>query len=383
MFKKMDKILLFTSLALFIFGLVMVFSASSVTAYNSGLSPNYYFIRQLVFLLAGFFVALFIMSFNLKSEGWISFGLIFIVTGALIYLIFYGTPINNAKSWIILANGSITIQPSEFAKVISIVWIPFMIYSQKQYTGWIKYIIVCIFVVIISFFIAIEPDFGTAVIYGLICLTLFFVINENHEIKVKIMKFGGAFLILILFAVIILISSNPKVFDRQLGRIQALGTNPCSEENFYDTGTQRCNGFIAFNNGGLTGKGLGDSTQKYLYLPEAYTDFIFPIVVEETGFICGALSLILMGVVLFRIFRIAKKASTDNGKVICIGVFIYILIHMFVNLGGILGIIPLTGVPLPFLSYGGSYTMCLVASLAFVQRVAIETYNDKNKKVTK
>ena len=150
-------------------------------------------------------------------------------------------------------------------------------------------------------------------------------------------------------------------------------SNPCSEEKFYTTGTQLCNGYIAFNNGGLTGLGLGNSTQKYLYLPEAYTDFIFAITVEELGLISGIVILMLMFIVLWRIFIISKRASTESGKLMCYGIFWYILLHIIVNLGGIMGLIPLTGVPLPFLSYGGSFLICLVTSITIVERVAIES----------
>ena len=160
-------------------------------------------------------------------------------------------------------------------------------------------------------------------------------------------------------------------FDRQLSRFDY--SEPCSEEKFYSTGNQVCNGYIAMNNGGLLGRGLGNSTQKYLYLPYAYTDFIFAIIVEELGFVTAIIIILLIFVVLWRIFIIGKRSNSEHGKLICNGVFWYILIHLLVNLGGITGLIPLTGVPLPFLSYGGSYLMCVMVSLAFVQRVAIET----------
>ena len=177
-----------------------------------------------------------------------------------------------------------------------------------------------------------------------------------------------------LGVVILLLLMNNGVqifFERQLSRFDYF--NPCSEEKFYTTGTQLCNGFIAFNNGGLTGLGLGNSTQKYLYLPEAYTDFIFAIITEELGLILSVIILLLMLFVLWRIFIIAKGANTERGKLMCYGIFWYILLHIVINLGGIMGLIPLTGVPLPFMSYGGSFLMCLVVSITIVLRVSIES----------
>ena len=138
------------------------------------------------------------------------------------------------------------------------------------------------------------------------------------------------------------------------------------------TGSQVCNGYIAINNGGLTGKGLGNSTQKYLYLPEPYTDFIYAIIVEELGVITGVLLILSYMFIMFRILIIGRKSPNNRGAVLCYGVAIYIFLHIAVNLLGIMGVIPMTGVPLPFMSYGGSFTLCLIAGLTLVQRVSIE-----------
>ena len=119
---------------------------------------------------------------------------------------------------------------------------------------------------------------------------------------------------------------------------------------------------------------MGDSTQKYLYLPESYTDFIFPVIVEELGLITGILILLIYGYIIFRILKLAKSTYTLTHGLICYGVAAYIFVHIFINLVGILGIMPLTGVPLPFLSYGGSYALSLTIALTLVQRVSVETY---------
>ena len=150
-----------------------------------------------------------------------------------------------------------------------------------------------------------------------------------------------------------------------------------------DSGYQLCNSFIAFKNGGVTGQGIGKSTQKYLYLPESYTDFIFPIIVEEWGLLVGVVIILLYLFVLFRIYMIARRAINLEGSLLAYGVCIYMFLHIAVNLVGVMGIGPLTGVPLPFLSYGGSYVVSLMVSLAIVQRVAIESNNNKKKKSKK
>jgi cell division protein FtsW len=150
-------------------------------------------------------------------------------------------------------------------------------------------------------------------------------------------------------------------------------TSPCSEENYYTTGNQVCNGYIAINNGGMKGLGLGNSIQKYLYLPEAHTDFIFCIIIEELGLRMGLFILLLYLILLTRIILIGKRSLNNRDSLICYGAAFYIFIHIMVNLCCVFGMLPMTGVPLPFMSYGGSYTWCLIIILSFVQRVNIET----------
>ncbi|MEG0995182.1 MAG: FtsW/RodA/SpoVE family cell cycle protein, partial [Bacilli bacterium] len=221
--------------------------------------------------------------------------------------------------------------------------------------------------IIIFSLIFIQPDLGTAVIFLGIVATLFFI-SPVHK-KIKNQTFLAA-LMLIVFGALILTNSGAKIFqDRQLERLNF--KNPCSR--LLSTGDQVCNGYIAINNGGLGGVGLGNSTQKYLYLSEPYTDFIFAIIVEELGFIIGAVIIILEGLVLWRIIKIGKNSYTNRGALMCYGICVYIFLHIIINLGGLLGLIPLTGVPLPFMSYGGSFTLCLMISIAIVERVAVET----------
>ena len=153
--------------------------------------------------------------------------------------------------------------------------------------------------------------------------------------------------------------------------------NPCSK--YESTGYQVCNAYIAINNGGLTGVGLGKSTQKYSYIPEPHTDMVFAIIAEENGVLICSLIFIAYIIILYRILKLSMKTKKISNKYICIGVATYIFLHIFINLGGLFGVIPLTGVPLPFLSYGGSFTLSLIASLGIIQRIHIETKNEKIK----
>ena len=220
--------------------------------------------------------------------------------------------------------------------------------------------------VAMAILIIIQPDLGTAIIFSVIVFFLFFSSPITKEIKAKVFLGCSAFLVILLL--IITTSGKTVLLERQLSRFDY--RNPCSK--LLSTGSQVCNGYIAINNGGLTGVGLGNSTQKYLYLPEPYTDFIFAIIVEEMGSLFGILILLLYMFVLFRILMVGRRSYTNRGAMMCYGIAIYIFCHIAVNLLGLFGLMPLTGVPLPFMSYGGSFTICLVASLTIVQRVSIE-----------
>ena len=145
------------------------------------------------------------------------------------------------------------------------------------------------------------------------------------------------------------------------------------------TGYQVCNGFIAIKNGGVFGLGFGNSTQKYLYLPEAHTDFIFPIICEELGIIVGGLIILGYGFMLWRILLIAKKATNIRNSILAYGTFIYLSLHIIINLLGVLALMPLTGVPLPLLSYGGSFNINVILLLFMCQRISIESKESKIK----
>ena len=371
---KLDKPLLVVTFIFFIFGLIMILSASSMESYmRYNYSPYHYFLRHAIFLVLGFILFCFMIIFPTKNYKKLDIFIIGVIILALIGLPFLGHNAKNAVSWYKI--GPITIQPSEFAKVALIIYLSSYYEKNKDRLDnqWniIKPIIVAF---IIIGLVIIQPDMGTSVIIGLITLMMFYgvpISKKNRSIFNKIFL-GG-----ILVVVLVFITTGGKILQSyQLDRLNFL--DPC--ERYQDkTGYQLCNCFIAFKNGGLKGQGLGASTQKYLYLPESYTDFIFPIVVEEWGLIVGIVILCAYAFVLFRIIQISRRASNLRGSLICYGVFAYLLTHIIVNLFGVMGMIPLTGVPLPFLSYGGSYTICLMIAMGLVQRVAIESKKNTNK----
>lgn len=374
-FSKMDRPLLIVTIIFFIFGLMMIQSASSMESFmRYDYSPYHYFFRQLLFLVIGVFLFLFIILFPTKNYKKLSSFFMIIIFIALVGLLIYRHEANSAVSWYKI--GPITIQPSEFAKIAIIIYLGMYYekYKDNLDNQWtiIKPIL---FTIILTGLIAIQPDMGTAIIIGLITIMIFYAVPINKKYRSIFNKIflGGIFIV-----TVILIATGGKFLqDYQLERFNFL--DPC-ERYQEKSGYQLCNSFIAFKNGGLTGQGIGESTQKYLYLPESYTDFIFPIIVEEWGLIVGIIILFMYLFVLFRIIKISRKASLLHNSLICYGVFAYMLSHIAVNLLGVMGVVPLTGVPLPFLSYGGSYAMCLFISLGLVQRAQIESSIKKKDK---
>ena len=376
LFQKIDKPLFFLSLIYTILGLVMVLSASSVSAvlrYN--VSSSYFFVRQLLFMGAAWFVGLFfILKIPTKKYRFLApiylFGTI-----SLLFLVFgYGAIAGGAQSWLDL--GFFNLQPTEFVKTALILYMAvFYEKSIKKRKPFAYNFIPIIFAVIAFFLVAMQPDFGGAVIIAGIVFFTFLTVPFEKESSVQIIKFVG---VAGLLAAAILLYSGSDIFNStQLARLKF--QNPC-ERYMEDTGYQVCNGFIAYHNGGLFGVGLGNSSQKYLYLPEAHTDFIFPILVEELGLIVGILIILGYVYMLYRILKIAKNADSIRNAIVCYGTFIYLLMHLLINLMGTLALVPLTGVPLPFLSYGGSFNLNVVAMLFVVQRIAVENKQNAEKR---
>lgn len=366
--KYTDKILLVISVILFAFGLVMVFSASNITAFmRYYASPYRFLIKQALFLFAGVIISLIVIKTSTKAYGVLSWPAIIGIICALGFVLVYGKTTNSATSWFPI--GPFGFQPSEFAKVIMIVWMASFYEIKRKnlntYSTSLFPILICLIVVALMMA---QPDLGTAIIFGVIVIFIFMIVPIDIGIKLK--TIGITIGIGLVGCMVVMNSGKSLILERQLSRLDF--SNPCSEEKFYNDGNQICNAYIAVNNGGLFGKGLGNSTQKYLYLPEAHTDFIFAIVLEECGLLIGILILVLYFILLARIIIIGKRAINNMGAVMCYGVAVYIFLHIVINLMGIFGMMPMTGVPLPFISYGGSFTICLIMALTIVQRVNIE-----------
>lgn len=377
-FHDLDKPLLFVSMALFIFGLLNIVTASSRAAVvNYDVSIYYYFYRQLLFITIGLIMSLIIIKIDTKSYK-IIIPALFVVVIILNLVALTGEELSGSKNWIDL--GFIKLQPSEFSKPIIIVLMSIMFekYYRKLRTLDSKRYnaigIILFLSMIIPALIFLQKDFGTLLI------TLFIVgMMLLASPILKIDKLKSFLLLIAVIALAGLIIYNVQGYilnDQRISRFKSY-LDPCG--NYENGGYQVCNSYIAINNGGLFGLGIGKSKQKYSYIPEPHTDSAFAIIAEEYGIYRCVFIFIGYIIVLWRILVISSKSNTLRGRYMCLGIASYIFVHIFVNLGGMLGLIPLTGVPLPFLSYGGSFVMSLIAALAIVQRVCVESKNQKEK----
>lgn len=376
---KMDKPLLIATILFFLFGLLNIVTASSreaVVRYE--VSTYYYFFKQLKMLLIGLVLSYILINLRTKSyKSLIPIAYIGVLV-LVLALFAFGLEINGATNWLPLPLIG-TIQPSELAKPIMIIYIA-VIFEQfarlfnsnnpKRFEKIGLLLFVGCLIPVLTF---LQKDLGSVLImlatFGV--LFIFSPLLKTDKIKTIGLVIGVG---VVGLAMIFLVKGY-VLSPAQMSRFNFF--NPCSR---YETnGYQVCNGFIALNNGGLFGMGIGKSKQKYSYIPEPHTDSIFAIIGEEYGVLKCSFIFLAYIFVLFRILKIATNASTIRGRYICLGIATYIFMHIFINLGGLFGIIPLTGVPLPFLSYGGSFAISLMCSLAVVQRIAIETKTEKIK----
>lgn len=352
------KILILYGLLLII-GLLMVTTASSYLATSSGQVTYYYLMRQGLFAVAGI-IAIFLI-YIIKPEIWRHQRfqkLMYVgVTVLLVFTFIFGETINGAQGWI--GVGAFSIQPVEFAKPALVLLVanflakdevqkmiaeinsPFKLIAQYKK----EVAAIGIWLALIFFF----PDVGGVLILG----SLFVILLLNSGLTLKWLTKAVLSAIIMYIAVIIILNlfDLSHIDNYQIARFTSF-INPFADAQ--DTGLQLVYGYYALSNGGILGRGAGNSIQKLGYLPEAHNDFIMTIIGEEFGLWGVMLVLVLYFSLVVYIFHKAIKMRRIFDQTVLVGVGSYFLIQAFVNLGGVLGLIPLTGVTFPFMSYGGS-----------------------------
>lgn len=354
-----DYTLFIVILLLLIVGMFMVYSSSYVWAdYRYG-DPFYFVKRQLLFAGTGVFAMLALM--RIPYHTWQKYVklILFICFVLLILVLIPGIGLirGGAQSWI--GVGAFSIQPSEFMKLGLILFLAaYLTYNQKYITSFKKGFLPPVLLVFVSFgLIMLQPDLGTGVVLVLTCMVMIFVAGARLS-----HFFGLATLGLIGFVFLIL--SAPY----RINRITAF-LNPW--EDPLGDGFQIIQSLYAIGPGGLMGVGFGNSLQKYFYLPEPQTDFIFAILGEELGFIGGTLVLGLFFLLFLRGIQVALRAPDAFGRFLALGIVSMITIQVMINISVVIGLIPVTGITLPFLSYGGSsltLTLCSVGVLLNISK---------------
>ena len=354
---QVDVVILLLFILLSAFGVIMVYSASSYFSLTSVGYSEYFLFRQLIFLVFGMFIAIWIANYGRKfffNEKLLQ--IVYVVLIALLLFVLTQSATKGARSWINL--GLFKLQPSEFAKVI-LIWASAFYYNKfKDVEDWkLLYRYPMGMMLIVSVLVLIQPDFGTMAI--IILMMWLLALTTGYSKKAMGIS-GGLFVLgyLFTFLPISIIQYLPfKAY--QIGRFLSFH-NPW--EDMSGTGYQSIQGFLALARGGMTGTGLATSIQKTGFLPEAHTDFILAIVGEELGFIMVWLVLVVLFSLIVYIFWKSLHCRSSFARYLCIGVGIFLLVQSSVNIGALLGLAPITGVPLPFLSYGGS--SFIVSSIA-------------------
>ena len=374
--RHLNKPILILTLLYAALGVFLILDASSISSvltYGND-TPYYYFIRQIVFVCAALFTSLFIIRYPTKYYKGTSLVLSVLFIAALFIVYLKNSLFSSDVNVVTLSLFGGAFQPAEFLKVFLIMYMGsfYGSWANKKNKAKFSFIVPLILCAISAGLILLGGDFGSAAIMVALYALVFASVPSKDKIvrTVKLIAIIGLIgAVLILKFSYLIIPDQVLQSDYRLGRL--IYKSPCDRYE-EDSGYQVCNGYIAIDNGGLTGSGIGESVQKYLYLPASHTDFIFPIVVEELGVITGVLIIIGYMAIIYFTFMEAVSCKNLRNSIICYGIGIYFMLHIFVNLGGVLGIIPLTGVPLPFLSYGGSFCIVVICSFAIVQRIHIE-----------
>lgn len=374
---KMDKPLLIITIFMFLFGLFMIFDASSMLSFITYGTNTKYFFKQLVILLGSSVFSLVLLKIKTRDYKKYIYPLVIITIILLIYLLMFGSETNGARSWIYIFGFGL--QPSEFAKLVIILFIAIYYQYNLKYLNGFAAFVPMIVGAVITFLTILQPDGGTGLILFFIIALLFFASPVSRKIKINITLVGVGVIVTVLL-VFLVMGKTPVELLNGMQEDRFNYREPCKRYQ-ESTGYQVCNGYIAINNGKLFSIDPGNSKQKYLYLPEAYTDFIFPIIVEEMGLITGIFMILMYATIIIRILLVGKNSPNIMNGLICYGIASYIFLQVVINLVGVLGILPLTGVPLPFLSYGGSFAMTLLFAITIVQRISIENYDYKKRQV--
>src|SRR3984957_12800535 len=340
-----DRWMFGSTLALCLVGALMVFSASAVTARDQYGNGSHFLLRQLLWLSLGLGGMMAVMNLDyrkLRRPEVVFTGLFAVMV--MLAGVFFLDKSHATHRWIRL--GPASLQPSEMAKLAVIFYLAWFLERRRRPEGfgmddWKRTIVPAILpVLVLVGLVVLEPDLGTAVEIFVIAVAMLYVAGLNGKYIIG----AGLAALPIVYLLIVRVSYR---YERVMAFL-----NPTADPQ--GRGFQLLQSLIAVGSGGFTGVGLMESKQKLFYLPEAHTDFIFAVLCEELGFIGGAIVLCLFAVFAWRGLRAAFRAPDDFGRFLALGITVMVITQALINLGVVLGMMPTKGIPLPFISYGGS-----------------------------
>ena len=356
--KSQDFILFYTVIALLSFGVIMVYSSSAVSAYVNFNDSYYFFKRQIIWVTLGIVAMLF--TTNIDYHVWRKLANpILIVTLVLLILVLVpglGKVVNGARRW--LGFGSLYLQPSEIAKLSMVLFCSASLAKhQEKITSFIKGLVPQLLILLLVFGLILkEPDLGTAMAIGGTIFVLLFTAGA----KLSHLSSLGVIGVIGIVAAIFL---EPY----RLKRLLAF-SNPWADP--LDTGYHIIQSLYALGSGGLFGVGLGRSREKFLYLPEPHTDFIFAILGEELGFIGTITVILLFFLFAWRGYKVAISAPDIYGSILAAGLTTMIVMQALMNIAVVTASMPVTGIPLPFISFGGSALIFTLAGVGILLNIS-------------
>ena len=354
---KSDRILFLTTILLVAISIVMVYSASAVMADERYGQPYFFLIKQLMWAILGVALLGAVMRIDYRNYRepvfiWSFFG---VVCLALVAVLF-APSVSGARRWFSI--GGLGIQPSEVAKLSTIVFIAALLERRMHRINDVTYALAPISLVVAIFvgLILYEPDFGTAMSLAVIAAVMVFAAGVSY------LYIAGAALTMVPLIALLVVA-----FPYRRQRLMAF-LNPWDDP--LGSGFQIIQSFIAVGTGGITGRGLMNGVQKLFYLPEAHNDFIYAVIAEELGFIGASCLLICFCVLTWRGLRIALQAPDSVGAFLALGVTAMIAIQAFINMSVVLGLLPTKGIPLPFISQGGSSMLVNLMGMGLLLNVS-------------
>jgi cell division protein FtsW len=339
-------------------GLVMVLSASSVTSYATSGSSFSIFVKQLMWVTLGIPGLLLANRMSTRVLRMLSYPLLLATIGGLMLVLVpgFGVSANGATRWI--GFGSFTVQPSELAKLALCLWGADLLVRKKRRLGEWRHMLIPLLPIatLIAMLVMLEPDLGTTLIIVTVLMTLLWVVGAPARL------FAG-----LLSVIGMLVTYLAVAEPYRLARLASFA-DPFKDSQ--DTGWQAVQGLYALASGGWWGVGLGASREKWSYLPNAHTDFILAIIGEELGLLGTLLVVVLFSVLAYGGIRVAQRSADPFGRLVAAAITAWLVGQALINMGAVVGLLPITGIPLPLISFGGSSLLITMFAIGILLSLA-------------